>query len=149
FQALTPADLDGPTAPPSGSPGIFMRHRDTEVHGPAGYPNKDLLEIWTFTVNWNNPSAATFSKIADIQVAEFDSTLCGLTSFACIPQPGTSVKLDPLREVVMNRLGYRNFTNRQVLVGNFSTDVGSDRAGVRWFELRKTGASWTLYQEGT
>ena len=62
FQALTPADLDGPTAPPAGSPGIFMRHRDTEVHGPAGYPNKDLLEIWTFTVNWSNPSAATLQQ---------------------------------------------------------------------------------------
>ncbi len=49
----------------------------------------------------------------------------------------------------MNRLGYRNFSNRQALVGNFTTDVGSDRAGVRWFELRKTGANWTLYQEGT
>ncbi len=149
FQALTPADLDGPTAPPSGSPGIFMRHRDTEAHGPAGMPSKDLLEVWQFTVNWANTAAATFSKIADIQVSEFDSTLCGLTSFACIPQPGTGVKLDPLREVVMNRLGYRNFSNRQALVGNFTTDVGSDRAGVRWFELRKTGANWTLYQEGT
>ena len=25
--------------------GIFMRHRDTEVHGPSGYPNADLLEV--------------------------------------------------------------------------------------------------------
>ena len=82
-------------------------------------------------------------------MSEFDSTLCGLTSFSCIPQPGTGVKLDPLREVIMNRLAYRNFGNRQVLVGNFSTDVGGDRSGVRWFELRKTGASWTLFQEGT
>ncbi|MEI2692079.1 MAG: carboxypeptidase-like regulatory domain-containing protein [Anaerolineae bacterium] len=49
----------------------------------------------------------------------------------------------------MWRLSYRNFGSRQTLVGNFSTDVGSDRAGVRWFELRKTGANWTLFQEGT
>ncbi|MCB0206806.1 MAG: hypothetical protein KDH89_18460, partial [Anaerolineae bacterium] len=149
FQALTPADLDGPTAPPSGSPGIFMRHRDTEVHGPSGYPNADLLEVWQFVVNWANTASSTFTKVADIQVSEFDSALCGLVSYSCIPQPGTTIKLDPLREVVMNRLGYRNFSDRQVLVGNFATDVGSDRAGVRWFELRRTGANWTLYQEGT
>jgi hypothetical protein len=149
FQALTPADLDGVTLPPSGAPGLFMRHRDTEVHGPAGQPSNDLLEVWAFTVNWSTPASSTFSKIADIQVAEFDSALCGLSSFACIPQPGTSTRLDPLREVIMWRLGYRNFGSRQVLVGNFSTDVGSDRAGVRWFELRKTGANWTLFQEGT
>lgn len=149
FQSLTPADLDGPTAPPAGSPGLFMRHRDTEVHGPAGMPSNDLLELWAFTVNWGTPSSTTFSKIADIQVAEFDSALCGLTSFSCIQQPGTSTRLDPLREVIMWRLAYRNFGSRQVLVGNFSTDVGSDRAGVRWFELRKTGATWTLFQQGT
>lgn len=149
FQAFTPADLDGPTAPPSGSPGLFMRHRDTEVHGPAGQPSNDLLELWAFTVNWTTPANSTFSKIADIQVAEFDSALCGLTSYECIQQPGSSVRLDPLREVIMWRLAYRNFGSRQVLVGNFSTDVGSDRAGVRWFELRKTGANWTLFQQGT
>ena len=50
----------------------------------------------------------------------------------------------------MWRLAYRNFGSRQVLVGNFVTDVnGNDRAGVRWFELRKTGSAWSLYQQGT
>jgi hypothetical protein len=149
FQALTPADLDGSTAPPSGAPGLFMRHRDTEVHGPSGLPSADLLEVWAFTVNWTTPASSTFSKIADIQVAEFDSALCGLSSYECIQQPGTSTLLDPLREVIMWRLSYRNFGTRQVLVGNFSTDVGSDRAGVRWFELRRTSGNWTLHQEGT
>ncbi|MFZ2360857.1 MAG: carboxypeptidase regulatory-like domain-containing protein [Anaerolineae bacterium] len=149
FQALTPADLDGATAPPSGTPGLFMRHRDTEVHGPSGMPSNDLLEVWAFTVNWTTPASSSFSKIADIQVAEFDSALCGLTSFNCIAQPGTSTRLDPLREVIMWRLSYRNFGSRQVLVGNFSTDVGSDRAGVRWFELRRTSGNWGLFQEGT
>ncbi len=48
FQSLTPADLDGATPPPAGSPGLFMRHRDTEVHGPAGFPAQDLLEVWAF-----------------------------------------------------------------------------------------------------
>ena len=150
FQSLTPADLDGATPPPAGAPGLFMRHRDTEVHGPAGYPNQDILETYAFHVDWTAPANSTFTKLSDILTAEFDSTLCGLTSFSCIPQPGTSVRLDPLREVIMWRLGYRNFGSRQVLVGNFTTDVnGSDRAGVRWFELRKTGTAWTLYQEGT
>ncbi|MCA9933066.1 MAG: choice-of-anchor J domain-containing protein, partial [Anaerolineales bacterium] len=58
--------------------------------------------------------------------------------------------LDPLREVVMNRLAYRNFGDHEVLVGNFVTDIGNNMGGVRWFELRKVGAgAWTLYQEGT
>jgi hypothetical protein len=149
FQALTPADLDGSTAPPSGAPGLFMRHRDTEIHGPSGMSGNDLLEVWAFTVNWATPASSSFSKIADIEVAEFDSSLCNPNSMDCIPQPGTSTKLDPVAQVIMWRLSYRNFGTRQVLVGNFTTDVGSDRAGVRWFELRKTSGNWFLHQQGT
>ena len=150
-QALTPADLDGAIAPPAGSPGLFARHIDTEVHGPGGLPNKDLIELWRLQVDWTTPSASTFSKLIAIEVAEFNSTLCDLTSLSCIPQPGTTVRLDPLREGVMWRLAYRNFDSHQTLVGNFVTDVnGNDQAGVRWFELRKTGSgAWNIYQEGT
>ncbi|MER2600301.1 MAG: carboxypeptidase regulatory-like domain-containing protein [Caldilineales bacterium] len=149
FQALTPVDVDGATAPPSGSPGLFMRHRDTEVHGPSGQPGSDLLEVWAFTVNWSTPASSTFSKIANVSVAEFDSTLCGLSTLQCIPQPGTTMRIDGIREVIMWRVAYRNFGSRQVMVGNFAVDVGSDRAGIRWFELRNTGGGWSLFQEGT
>jgi hypothetical protein len=154
FQALTPADLDGMTPPPAGSPNFIMRHVDTEAHGIAGYPSNDLLEVWAFSVNWVTPANSTFTKIADILTAEFDSTLCGLTSFYCMGMPGVAQgatnSLDPLREVIMQRLAYRNFGTHQVLVGNLVTDIGSNIGGIRWFELRKTGAgAWTLYQEGT
>ena len=84
-------------------------------------------------------------------MSEFDSTLCGLTATGWIPQPGTATRLDPIREVVMWRAQYRNFGTYQTLVGTFSVDVdGSDHAGLRWFELRRTGSgAWSLYQEGT
>ena len=62
FQSLIPADLDGATPPPAGAPGLFMRHRDTEVHGPAGYPNQDILETYAFHVDWTTPANSTFTK---------------------------------------------------------------------------------------
>ena len=52
----------------------------------------------------------------------------------------------------MWRLQYRNFGTHETLVGNFTVDVAdySNHAGIRWFELRKTGGgSWSIYQEGT
>jgi hypothetical protein len=50
----------------------------------------------------------------------------------------------------MWRLQYRNFGGHETLVGNFTVDVGSDQAGIRWFELRQSGGgTWSLYQEGT
>ncbi len=152
FQTLTPADFDGNTAPPAGSPGIIMRHRDTEAHGPAGSPTTDLLEIWAFHVDWNVPANSTFTQLPNIVTSEFTSELNGYTAFSCFPQQGSGTELDPLREVIMWRLQYRNFGTYETLVGNFVTDVNdyNDHGGIRWFELRKTGAgAWSLYQEGT
>jgi len=153
FQTLTPADLDGVTDPPAGAPGIVMRHRDTEAHGPAGLPANDQLELWEFHVDWTTPANSTLAALPILSVAEFDSTLCGLTSFSCMSMPnvaqGSGSSLDPLREVVMNRLAYRVLGGQEVLVGNLVTDVGADRGGVRWFELRNSGGGWSLAQEGT
>ena len=153
FQTLTPADLDGTVDPPAGAPGILMRHRDTEVHGPAGLPASDQLELWSLHVDWTTPASSTLTALPAISTAEFDSSLCGLTSFSCMSMPGVAQgsgsSLDPLREVVMNRLGYRMLGGQQVLVGNLVTDVGSDQGGVRWFELRNSGSCWSLAQEGT
>jgi hypothetical protein len=150
FEALTPADHDGVGVPAPGAPGIILRHRDTEVHGPAGNPTFDLLEIFEFDVDWVTPANSTFTQLPSIQIAEIDSDLCGLSSFSCIPQPGTGTQLDPLREVVMFRLAYRRTGSTDVLVGNLVTDVdGTDHAGKRWFELRDDGGGWSLAQEGT
>ncbi|HLA78129.1 MAG TPA: hypothetical protein VJU18_11170, partial [Vicinamibacteria bacterium] len=152
FQALTPADLDGATAPPSGASGIFARHRDDEAHNSgSNNPSQDYVELFAFHVDWTTPGNSTFSGPTSLAMAEFDSALCGLTSFNCFPQPGSSTTLDPLREVVMFRLAYRNFGSYASLVGNLVTDVnGADRGGIRWFELRKTGAAaWALQQQGT
>ena len=48
FEVLTPSDWDGVTPPPASAPNYFMRHRDTEAHGPPGFPDEDFLQIWAF-----------------------------------------------------------------------------------------------------
>lgn len=152
FQALIPSDIDGTTPPPAGSPNYFMRHRDDEAHNPlSNDPSKDFLEIWEFHVDFATPANSTFTGPIPVDVSEFDSDLCGLASFFCFRQPGTANTLDPLREVVMWRLQYRNFGDHESLVGNLVTDLdGTDHGGIRWFELRKNiGTAWQLHQEGT
>jgi hypothetical protein len=152
FQALTPSDLDGTTAPPAGSPNYFVRHRDDERHSPGtNDPARDFLELWEFSANFTDPASSTFAGPFPIGITEIDSGLCGFTSFSCFSQPGGGPRLDPLREIVMRRFQYRNFGTHQTLVGSLVTDVdGTDRGGVRWYELRKSGAGpWALFQEGT
>ena len=156
FELITPADVDGP-APPSGAPAIFGRHRDDEAHNPPGTPGGDPLELWAFHVDFNTPANSTFTQLPNVILSEFSSEMCGLSSFSCIPQPGTTTRLDPLTEMVMFRFSYRDFGTHQTLLGQFTVDadgepdnpVDLERTGQRWFELRKTGANWTLFQEGT
>lgn len=143
FQATTPVSLMGTV--PSGSPALLMRMRDDAWSGSAS----DALEIWELDIDWSNPTAATLAQTHTLPVSPFESELCGYTSFSCIPQPGGN-DLDPLRELLMNRIMYRNFGSYEALVCAHVTDVdGSDHAGIRWYELRKSGGSWSIYQEGT
>jgi subtilisin-like proprotein convertase family protein len=144
---LMPADLDGATAPPAGSPGIFYTFKDNTFHGGS-----DRLEVFNLTVNWASPGSSTFTLVNTVPVTSFTYTVCGFFNLDCIPQPGATAtqRLDPVSEWPMFRLAYRNFGTHQSLAGNFAVDVGSDRAGIRWFELRRTGVgAWSLYQEGT
>ena len=155
FQSITPVDLEGDNPAPAGMKPLFIRHRDDESHtnGSPDSGTNDWIELWEMTINWT-ANTATVAKIQDIVIAEIDSKLCGLTSFACIKQPGTTNTLDPLRETVMYKAPMRVFDDHQTILAALATDVdGADRAGVRWVELRRasnvTTPTWTNYQEGT
>jgi hypothetical protein len=152
FQVLTAGDADG-DPPPAGAPTYLLRHRDDEEHSPGtADPNQDFLELFSLHVDFATPANSGLTGPTAIPVAEFDSSFCGSDNAAtsCIPQT-TGTHLDALREPIMNRVQYRNFGDHESLVGNLVTDVdGTDRAGIRWFELRKIGAgAWSLFQEGT
>ena len=153
FQQVTPAHFVGDLPPPTGAPGIYMRHVDDESHFPsANDPTKDYLQMWQMSINWTPATPSTqLVGPTRIDIAEFDSKLNGLSAFNAFPQPN-GTKLDPLREPIMNVLMYRNLGSHEAIVGNMVTDVdGADTGGVRWFELRRTPPSvdWLLHQEGT
>ena len=81
-------------------------------------------------------------------MAAFTYTVCGFFNFECAPQGGTSQTVDTVSEWPMFRFAYRRFADHEALVGNFTVGV-SGRGAPRWFELRGSGSSWTLFQEGT
>ena len=140
---MLPSDLDGP-APPAGAPNYFV-----EVDDDAWGYSPDQLQIWDFRVNWSSPSASTFTRQATLGTAAFDTNLCGY-SRNCVPQPVTARKLDAISDRLMYRLQYRNFGSHQALVVNHTVDAnGLDRAGIRWYELRKTSGGWSIRQQST
>jgi hypothetical protein len=151
FQLVLPSAMQGNTPPPNGEPAIFMRPRDDEAQTGASTPTFDLMEMWALSVDWATPSNSTLTQLPSLQIGDYDMTLCGLGNiWNCMPQPGTTQKLDPIREPLHYPLQYRNFGAYQTLVGTFPEDVdGTDHSALRWFEIRKTGAgAWTLFQEG-
>lgn len=153
FQHLMPADADGNIPPPDGAPGIFMRHRDSEYHAAPGAP--DVLEIFEFSLDWDNPGNSTFTGPINIEVSEFDTNLGG-TNFGdlSVPQPDGATNLFPLKQPLMWRLQHRTVNEKQYIVGNMVTDVdGNDLHGVRWFQLERpdnaVSEGWSLADEGT
>jgi hypothetical protein len=157
FQILTPATFYGTTAAPAGSLQILARHNDDEAHaGTGANASNDFIDLYAMNIDWNTPANSSISTLPRVAITEFNSWFTNYSTFATVPQPGSTSKLDPIREVILNQLVYRNMGTHEAIVGTFATNQNSARtgtvvdSGIRWFELRKTGTgNWSLYQEGT
>jgi hypothetical protein len=144
---LLPSDLDGSTLPPAGTPNFFVGSMD---NGASYGAPQDALTLWKFTANFTNPPASSFTLTNTIPVAAFDS-IFPCSGRACIPQPGTTNKIDILsyRQRPLHRLAYRNFGTHESLVTNQSVEASTGIAGIRWYELRDPNGTPTLHQQGT
>ncbi len=157
FQELTPSTFYGTTAAPAGRKQIIARHRDDEAHdGASANGTQDFIELFELNLDWNTPANSSIATLPRIAITEFNSWFRDYSTFATVPQPGSTSRLDPIREVLLNQLVYRNMGTHEVIVGTLATNQDPARsgtvvdAGIRWFELRKVGSgAWTLHQEGT
>jgi hypothetical protein len=149
---LLPADIDGTRRPADTSPAPLVG--TMEDGGGYGAPF-DGLNIWELSVEWNTTPVATLALAAQPPVAAFDSIFpCAPTSRDCLPQPGI---VDPARYLdILSyrqrptfRLGYRNFGGYEALVTNQSVEALPGVAGVRWYEVRRTGGAYSIHQQGT
>jgi uncharacterized repeat protein (TIGR02543 family) len=145
--SFLPADLDGTTPPPSGSPEYYLSFDG----------NDQSLDLYQFQVNWTTPASSTFTGPTNIPVAAFIEA-CGetmveynYTTGDCIPQSGSTTQLDSYGDRLMYRLAYRNLGSSQALVANQTVQLNSasNQTGLRWYELQNTGSGFSLNQEGT
>jgi hypothetical protein len=149
---LLPADIDGTRRPINGAPAPIVGTQDDG----AGYGGTfDALNIWELSVMWRaNPVASIVLK-AQLPVASFDSIFpCAPGSRDCLPQPGIvnpQQYLDILsyRQRPTFRLAYRNFGTYESLATNQSVEALPGIAGARWYEIRRTGGSYSVFQQGT
>src|SRR6266511_2203229 len=149
---LLPPDIDGKTKPANASPAPIIGTQDDG--GPYG-ATFDALNIWELNVKWQATPSASILLKTQLPVASFHSMFpCAPTSRDCLPQPGItdpSQYLDILsyRQRPMWRLAYRSFKGYETLVTNQSVEALPGIAGVRWYEIRRTGGTYSVYQQGT
>ena len=131
-----PGDLDGSILPPAGAPATFVE-----------FPGGGAYRVFHFHVDFATPANSTFTLFASTPAAGF-SVLCGTTR-SCVPQLGTTNRVDGIGDRLMFRLAYRNFGDHEAVVGNYSVSSGGV-SGIRWFELRNvTNGPVTKFQEST
>jgi subtilisin-like proprotein convertase family protein len=134
---MLPADIDGLTPPPAGSPGVLGYFTANELASPT-----DAVRMFDFHVNFTVPSLSTFTERAEspVLVAPFNP----LT-----PAGSTSDRL-------MFRLAYRNFGDHESVVATHGVNVGTDttpenyQSGVRYYELRRApGGPFAVVEQGS
>ncbi len=148
---LLPADIDGKKPKNDAPIPIVGTQDDGHPYGAAF----DALNIWELDVKWRSTPIASLILKTQLPVAAFDSIFpCAPTSRDCLPQPGITNPaqyLDILsyRQRPTWRLAYRNFGTYETLVTNQSVEASPGVAGARWYEIRRTGGTYSVYQQGT
>ncbi|MCD4731077.1 MAG: hypothetical protein K8R74_10775, partial [Bacteroidales bacterium] len=144
FNCVLPSDCDG-AFPAYGTPNYFWAIGD-DAWDAYSY---DRLLVWEFHVDWITPANSTWTGPTAIATAAFDATFNGWAVHE-ITQPGTSQEVDCIPWILMFRPQFRNFGSYWSLVCNHSVDVdATNHAGVRWYELRKSGGGWYIRQQNT
>ena len=143
---LNNADLDGKQLPPRGAPNIMMATGGTQLRKVM---EDDGIYVWTFKVDWDDPSKTKVVGPTKIAVAPY-RYLCDGQLTNCVPQPGTERRLDAQGDKIMARLVYRRIGNRESIIAVHSVNTSAGGGGVRWYEFRLgPRRNVTLYQQGT
>lgn len=140
IQGMVPSNMDGPAAPPAGSPNYFL------IGGPR---NSNALYLYRFHVDFSNPANTSLTGPIHIGVSPY-------TISKDVPQYGTTQMLHSNGFGLLTPLQYRNFANAAppyeslVVTHSILTGPASSRGvGMRWYELRSPGSTPVVYQQGT
>lgn len=143
FFAPMPADADG-GLPPAGTPLPFFTYNDNGTMGGT-----DGIKIWNMTVSWGATPTATISTATTIATAAFDASYDTATPWADIAQGSGSQKLDGIGGILSYRAQWRKWATYNSVVLCWPIKISASQRSIKWVELRQTGTTWSLYQQGT
>ncbi|UKN03198.1 T9SS type A sorting domain-containing protein [Paracrocinitomix mangrovi] len=146
FNSVAPAYAEGLWAPEGDEPGWAFAVQDDSWSGISA----DHIKILKITLDWVTPANSDVVIHQELNTAAFNTVFTN--NWDDITQPGTSQKLDAVTGIFMYRAQYRRFPGYDVIMLCHTVDVNNaNRAGVRWYELRKDDGSdqWYVHQEST
>ena len=149
---LLPADIDGKQKPKTDTSIPLVGTQDDNADYGGTF---DALNIWDLNVKWRSTPIASLALNTQLPTAPFDSVFpCAPTSRDCLPQPGITdpsqyVDILSYRQRPTFRLAYRNFKTYETMVTNQSVEAAPGVAGVRWYEIRRVGNTYSINQQGT
>ena len=143
---MEPADLDGQGLPPAGEPEHFFAAGGYQLRGIF---EDDGIYSYKFHVDFDDPSKSTFTGPSKIGVSPYHF-LCDGQLTQCVPQPGSTTRLDSQGDKLMHRVVYRNVGGTESIVMLHSIRTQAGAGGERWYEMRLDGArNPFLYQHST
>lgn len=143
---LNPADLDGKALPPRGAPNIILAAGGTQLKGVF---EDDGIFAWQLHVDWRDATKTKLTGPVKVPVAPYHY-LCDGQLTNCVPQPGTTRRLDAQGDKIMSRVVYRRVGKDERLVAVHSVNTAAGGGGVRWYELGVgKGRALRLVQQGT
>lgn len=145
FNSIAPAYAEGPVAPDMDEPCYFFAVQDNSYPGVAA----DHIKVLKATINWESPGSSSVVVHQSLNTGGFNSIFGGEWT-ENITQRGTTQKLDAIPGIFMYKAQYRRFEGHNTIVLCHNVNVGSNRAGMRWYELRDANDGiWSIYQQGT
>jgi hypothetical protein len=145
FKSVLPADADG-TLPPYGTPMYMFYFQDDSWNNVS----TDMIKILKMQVNWTTPASSSISVHQTLYPSAFNSVFTN--TWDDITQKNSSQKLDAVASVFNYRAQYMRWSGFNSVVLCNAVDVnGSNKAGIRWYELRQDEATaqFSVFQEGT
>ena len=152
--SLEPADVEGTTPPPTGSPEYFASIENPVNDGVT--TTSDTFNLWQFHVDWSNTANSTFTQSTASAPAYTPGCYVATSpsNTVCVPEPSTATtgeSIDSVGDRFMFRFAYRNFGEYQSYLMSHTVQVGTGKqsqTGIRWYELRGNGTP-AVFQSGT
>jgi hypothetical protein len=141
YYNMSVTTYQGGTAPGASDAGMFTYIAPDEFTSVT--TDVDSVGIIFFNPNFATPSSSSFT-IQGLVASPYNAQVG-----AAISQPGTTATLQSLDRRVMNQPVYRDFGTHKSIFMCHTVGVTGNIAAIRWYELRNTGAGYTIYQEGT